>query len=61
MNHPAEPPTGTTALFCHPSTGAPENAWYRDDQGATEGGYGDQHRPANPNTTSPTGTRWPGR
>lgn len=43
MKHPTEPADSAIALFCHPRTGAPEDAWYRDDDGATAGGYGDQH------------------
>lgn len=38
-----EPPTGSTVLFCHPVTGQPEEAWYRDDPAATEAGYEPQH------------------
>jgi hypothetical protein len=38
-----EPPDGSTVLICHPVTGKPEEAWYRDDKAAIEGGYEPQH------------------
>jgi NTP pyrophosphatase (non-canonical NTP hydrolase) len=37
-----EPPDGAVVLVCHPITGEPEDAWYRNDRAASDG-YGDQH------------------
>jgi hypothetical protein len=38
-----EPRDDSIALFFHPTTGGPEDAWYRDDAAATDGDYDAQH------------------
>ncbi len=39
----AEPPDRSTVLICHPGDGEPEEAWYRNDAAAIDGGYEPQH------------------
>jgi hypothetical protein len=38
-----EPKNRSIVVFCHPDTGDPEDAYYRDDAGARAGGYGQRN------------------